>query len=300
VPIVILIVGVTGVLGRHVTRQLLAAGHAVRGLTRHPENAGDLEHLGASIVRGDLIDRASLEEACRGVDAVLACAHQLRGEGDYRSEAVDDLGHRTLIDVAAAAGVQHFVYTSAQHVSAEHPTDFYRSKAKVEAHLKQSGLHYTILRPSAFMEWHVHNLLGADILKTGKTTIFGGGDNPINFVAAQDVATIAVAALTTAGAADRSIEIGGPDNVTKNQVAAMYYDASGFAPDVAHVPVAAMQAMMQQPDQPVLGRLLTFGIWTDTADQTFDATEMLEVFPLTLIRVEDFVRDQVAGTTRSL
>jgi uncharacterized protein YbjT (DUF2867 family) len=62
-----------------------------------------------------------------------------------------------LIDVAKDTGVERFVYTSAQHVSPSHPTDFYRNKAKAEAHLRASGLSYTILRPPAFMEWHVHN-----------------------------------------------------------------------------------------------------------------------------------------------
>jgi uncharacterized protein YbjT (DUF2867 family) len=88
----ILIVGVTGVLGRETTRQLLAAGHRVRGLTRSPERAADLKELGAEIILGDLTNRTSLEKACKGVEAVLACAHQLMGTGRYKSEAVDDEG----------------------------------------------------------------------------------------------------------------------------------------------------------------------------------------------------------------
>lgn len=45
-----------------------------------------------------------------------------------------------------------------------------------------------ILRPSAFMEWHAHAFNGANILKTGKTTLIGSGHKPRNFVAASDVA----------------------------------------------------------------------------------------------------------------
>jgi len=157
----ILIVGVTGVLGRETARQLLEAGHKVRGLTRNPSNAEDLKALGSEIFQGDLIDKASLERACMGVDAVMLAAHQLMGTGKYTSQAVDDDGHRALIDVAKAAGVKHFVYISIQKASPDHPTDFFRTKAKIEEYLKASGLSYTILRPPALMEWHVHNLLGA-------------------------------------------------------------------------------------------------------------------------------------------
>jgi uncharacterized protein YbjT (DUF2867 family) len=292
----ILIVGVTGVLGRETARQLLTTGHKIRGLTRNPDRAADMKELGAEIVQGDLIDRASLEKACKGVDAVFACAHQLMGTGKYKSEAVDGEGHRALIDAAKAAGVKHFVYTSAQHASPDHPTDFYRTKAKLEAYLKASGLSYTILRPPALMEWHVHNLLGASILTTGKTTIFGSGDNPTNFMAARDAAHIAVIALTDPKMKNRVFEMGGPDNVTKNQVAEMYGRFTGKKPKVTHVPTGVMKVMapILRPFQPVISRLMLLSVWADTTNQTFDPTAMLQEFPMKLTRVEDFIREQVA------
>lgn len=291
----ILIVGVTGVLGRETARQLLAAGHKVRGLTRNPSNAEDLKALGAEIVQGDLIDNASLERACQGVDTVLAAAHQLMGTGNYASEAVDDVGHRTLIDVAKAAGVKHFVYTSIQKVSPNHPIDFYRSKARVEEYLKRSGLSYAVIRPPALMEWHVHNLLGASMLTTGKTTIYGSGNNPGNYMAAKDAAHIALIALTDPSVKNCVIEMGGPDNVTKNQIADMYMRFSGKQAKVSHVPVAIMKVMspIMRPFQPVISRLMALSVWVDTTDQTFDSTSMLQQFPMTLTHVEDFVRAQV-------
>ncbi|HSM70124.1 MAG TPA: SDR family oxidoreductase [Anaerolineales bacterium] len=298
----ILIVGVTGVLGGETARQLLAAGHKVRGLTRYPENAADIKKLGAEIVQGDLIDKDSLVRACQDVDAVLAAAHQLMGTGKYASKAVDDRGHRTLIDVAKESGVKHFVYTSAHHVSPEHPTDFYRNKAKVEAYLKASGLSYTILRPPPLMEWHVHNLLGKNMLETGKTTIFGSGNNPANFMAARDVAHIAVLALTDPRLKNRILDIGGPDNVTRNQIAEMYGRFSGRKPKVSHVPTRIMKVMASvlRPVQPVVSRLMSFSAWSDTASQSFNPEAMLKEFPMTLTRVEDFIREQVNGNSRKL
>jgi len=291
----ILIVGVTGVLGRETARQLLAAGHRVRGLTRNSANAEDLKKQGVEIVQGDLVDHASLKSACQGVEAVLASAHSLLGTGKYKSEAVDDEGHRALIDAAKAAGVKHFVYTSAQHAAPNHPTDFYRTKAKVEAYLKASGLSYTILRPPAFMEWHIHNLLGATIPTTGKTTIYGAGNNPINFMAGKDVAHLAVIALTDPKMKNRSVEMGGPDNVTKNQIAEMYSRFSGKKAKVSNVPTGMMKVMgpILKPVQPVLSRLMSLSVWVDTDKQTFDPAAMLQEFPMQLTRVEDFIREQV-------
>lgn len=293
----ILIVGVTGVLGRETARQLLAAGHKVRGLTRTPSNAADLSALGVEILEGDLIDYESLKRACQGVESVLASAHQLMGTGKYTSAAVDDAGHRALIDAAKAAGVKHFVYTSAQHVSPDHPTDFYRNKAKAEAYLKASGLSYTILRPPALMEWHVHKLLGAAILTTGKTTIFGSGNNPSNYMAAKDVAHIAVIALTDPKMKGCIVEMSGADNVTKNEIAQMYMRFSGKKAKINHVPTPVMKVMapLIRPIQPVISRLMTFSVWVDTTDQTCDPTSMLREFPMTLTRVEDFVREHASS-----
>jgi uncharacterized protein YbjT (DUF2867 family) len=292
----ILVVGATGVLGREAVRQLLAAGHKVRAMSRVPAMAADLKQLGAELVQGDLTDAASLARACHGADAVLAAAHALMGTGRYSSEAVDDAGHRALVDAAKAARVKHFVYTSARGVSPGHPVDFFRTKASLEEHLKTSGLNYTILRPSALMEWHVHNLLGKSILEHGKTTIFGSGNNPTNFVAAHDVARFCVIALTDPEPEGKTLEIGGPDNVTKRQVAEMYIRFSGRPAKVRHVPTGAMRVMspLLRPLQPVLSRLMAMSVWSDTADQTFDPRSMLREHPMTLTRVEDFVRQRAA------
>jgi uncharacterized protein YbjT (DUF2867 family) len=85
----ILVVGASGVLGREVTRHLLGAGHRVRATSRDPAKLTDLQSLGAEVMPADLIDRASLDRACGGVEAVLAAAHSIFGAGKYASEAVD-------------------------------------------------------------------------------------------------------------------------------------------------------------------------------------------------------------------
>ncbi len=289
-----LIVGATGVLGHEATRQLLAAGYKVRAMTRDPARAADLQQLGAEVVQGDLIDPPSLARACQGIDGVLASAHQLLGTGKYSSKAVDDIGHRSLIDAARAAKVTHFVYISATGVCADHPVDFFRTKSKIEDYLKQSGLSYTILRPPCFMEWHVHNLLGKSILDTGKATIYGSGNNPINFIAGRDVARFAVLGLTDPRMKGKTIEVGGPDNVSKNDIARMYGMFSGHPAKISHVPDGMMRVMapIMQPFQPVLSRLMAFSVWADTANQTFDSSELLKEYPVAMIHVEDFVRER--------
>src|SRR5690242_813390 len=128
----VLVVGASGVLGRETVRCLHAAGHRVRGMTRDGRRMRDLESLGAEPVIGDLTDRASLMRACADVDRVFAAAHGALSRGRNRSEAVDDVGHRSMIDVARDAGVARFVYTSAHGAAPNQPIDFFRTKWAIE------------------------------------------------------------------------------------------------------------------------------------------------------------------------
>lgn len=290
----ILIVGATGVEGSLTTKKLLAQGVAVRALTRTPAKAESLRQLGAEVVPGDLRDGESLRRACTGVDKVLAAAHSIFGRGAEASKYVDELGHKQLIDVAKATGVQHFVYTSIQGASPANPVAFNRIKYAVEQYLQASGLAYTILRPSAFMEWHAHEFIGKPILEKGKVTLFGKGDRPRNFIAGEDVANFAVLALTDPRAVGQIIEIGGPDNWSNNQVAALYAQLAGRPVSITHVPLAVLRVMspLLKPFHPGLSQVMALSILTDTVDMTFDPSATLRQYPAPLTRLEDWVRQR--------
>ena len=291
----ILVVGATGVLGRETTQRLLAAGERVRASTRAPHTAQDLAGLGAEIVQADLINPQTLERACAGVDAVFVAAHSLMGTGKYASRAVDGVGHRALIDAAKAAGVERFVYTSVRGAAVDHPVDFFRTKAEIEQYLRDSELDWTILRPSPFMEWHVHRLLGKGIVDTGRTTVFGSGNVPTNFIAAGDLAACASVALTAPRMGHRTLELGGPDNPTRRQIVELYERETGRTAKVRYVPVALMRIAgpLLRPINPVVSRLMGASVWGETVDQTFDARTVPSDVPLPSTTVDTFVHAQV-------
>lgn len=98
-----LIVGGSGTLGSLLLRRLLAAGEPVRVMTRTPEKLAVPAHGALEVVRGDLLDHASLMSACSGARSVVAAAHSLFGRGRNASIHVGDSGHRALFAAAAAA-----------------------------------------------------------------------------------------------------------------------------------------------------------------------------------------------------
>ncbi|UJR84833.1 NAD-dependent epimerase/dehydratase family protein [Sandaracinus amylolyticus] len=108
----LLVTGATGKVGSRLARRLALRGDHVRALVRDPSRAEALRALGVEIVRGDLLDVASLEAAVRGVDAVVHCAAFFRGATAEEAHATNDLGTQHLAAAARRASVGRFVFTS--------------------------------------------------------------------------------------------------------------------------------------------------------------------------------------------
>jgi uncharacterized protein YbjT (DUF2867 family) len=294
----ILIVGASGRLGGVVVRHLLTQGKSIRVMTRNPLGLAHLKQQGAEIVSGDLRDRASIASACQGVEEVLAAAHALDGKGDNNPRTVDDIGNRHLIDAAKAAGVKHFIFVSVQGASPDSPLEFFRIKYGTEEYLRASGLNFTILRPGAYMELWAQ-LIGQPIREQGKTTIFGRGNNPINFVSVEDVARFVSIGLDDPRARNAVIEVGGPENLTMNQLAEIFERASGRQAKKRHIPLLMMRIMsiLMQPLNPVMSRLIRNGIYMDTANLRYDMADTARAFGIHMISLEEVARH---ATTKSV
>ena len=289
----ILVVGATGTLGRHVVAKLLAKGVLVRALSRSAERAASLAASGAEIVVGDLIDPDSLRRACTDVDRILASAHGLLGQGRYRSEHVDGAGHLSLLAAARDAGVKRFVYVSARGASPRHPVDFFRTKYAIEVALAASGLDSVVLRPTAFMEQHVHAFNGARFLAEGCSQLIGPGTKRRNFVASEDVAEVAVRALLDEKPF-RTIEIGGPGNYSNRDVMELYARIAGLKPRAKHLPVgvARLLSLATAFVNPGRARILKLMSLNDDAhpEQFFESAQLERTYDLRMTTVETFVQ----------
>lgn len=293
----IVIIGGRSRLGHATAKLLLAEGKPLRVTSRTPEALENLRKLGAEVVAADLRQPHTLARACEDTTRVLATTHSFAGKGNSAPQLVDDLGNRRLIDAAKAAGVEHFVFTSIYGVSPDSPIDFFRIKYEIEQYLKASGLSYTILRPGPYMqEWAA--LVGKPILQRGKTTIFGGGKTPINFVSFEDVARYAVIALEDPRARNRTLDIGGPENLTLDEVADLFAGIAGRPAKKRHVPLPLMRVMstLTEPINRSLSRLIRAGIFMDTAEQRIDITSLVREFGVTPTRLEEVARQEARAT----
>ena len=145
----VLITGATGQQGGALAILLLKQGYRVRALTR---NAGSprahvLSEHGAEMYTGNAEDRASLEKAAAGIDAMFAMATPF--EGGVEAETRQGIN---IVTAAAAAGVRHVIYSSVAGADQNTGIPHFESKFRVEQHLRTLGVPFTIIAPVYFME----------------------------------------------------------------------------------------------------------------------------------------------------
>ncbi|HJV23684.1 MAG TPA: SDR family oxidoreductase [Holophagaceae bacterium] len=226
----ILVTGPTGKVGQALVEALLAQGAAFKALARSEASAQALEAKGVAVVRGDLAD---LGPALKGIDTLFL----LSSSADpFASEA-------PAVAAAQAAGVKKVVKLSAYGAQADAANPFFRGHARVERLLEASGMAWTSLRPSFFMQnWVTYN---AAAIKAGQPVYANAGTGRMGSIDVRDIADVAVAALTQGGHEGRVYELSGPESLSQGEVAAKLAKLLGR--EVAYVPVpdeAAYQAML--------------------------------------------------------
>ena len=266
----VLVVGATGQLGSVIARKLIAAGTKVRALARNREALTRLSPE-AEIAAVDLGDLAKLTEACRGVDQIVATANNNMGKGPTSPTRVDLPAYQNLCAAARNTGVRRLIYVSYRGVAQDAPVDIFRVKWYIEDAIRRSGLPYVMLRPTAFMDIWIDQILAKGIREKGVATIFGDGNTVSNYIAVEDVAEFAVKILSRPDVVNEAVDAGGPSNVSQNELATLLERRFKSSGKRRHVPVAAMRLLppIVRPFNEVAARLMTLGLFSATEAKPF-------------------------------
>lgn len=291
----ILIAGASSQPGQKLIPMLVEKGYRVRALTRDPRKLECARSLGVEIIDGDLRQPDTLLHACEGAEAVVSSVTEVGGTGDNNVHTVDEGGVRSLMASAQKCGVKRFVFVSAYGVSENHPVDFFRSKYWTEEYLKSLQMEYSVLRPTAFMEtWCAR--IGAQVLNDQPVTIFGNGKNPINFISAEDVAKFIVLTLEDPRLRNQTLTIGGPQNLTFEEVIAIYERIHCKHARLIYTPAWMLQLMstLYNPINETKARFMAIRHELATSNWRVDMNEIVKHYPVQLIRLERVAR-QDAG-----
>ena len=295
----VLVVGATGQLGRVIARKLGASGTRVRALARNREALARLApESDAEIAPVDLRDVPKLTDACRGVEQIIATANNNMGKGPTSPSRLDLSGYQNLCAAARNTGVRRLIYISYRGVTQDAPVDIFRIKWYIEDAIRRSGVPHVMLRPTAFMDVWIDQILAKGIREKGVATIFGDGNAVGNYIAVDDVAEFAVKILSRPDVVNQAVDAGGPSNVSQNDLATLVERRLQSSGKRRHVPVAALRVLppIIRPFNEVAARLMTLGLYAATESTPFRewkvSADRFGVAPRT---VETYVEQMPSG-----
>ena len=251
----VFMVGATGTIGRATVRALLDHGHEVTCFVR-PSRTGKHRLPSGAIVRsGDVTDPASIVRDGFGgerFDAVVSCMASRTG-APKDAWAIDHRAHMHLLAAAQQANVQQFVLLSA--ICVQKPRlAFQHAKLAFEETLMESGLAWSIVRPTAYFKSVSGQV--ARVMQGRPFLVFGDGQlTSCKPISDRDLGEYLATCMTDASCANRILPIGGPgDAITPLQQAEHLFALLDRAPQIRKVPVAMIRTIAGSLD--ALGRVI--------------------------------------------
>lgn len=241
----ILVTGSTGFVGSHLISRMRQEGIPVRALVRNPEKARKLAESGVELAQGDISDRASLERAVAGVERVIHLVGIIQEEPGVTFHGVHVEGTENILLASKKAGVRHFFYQSALGTRPAAKSEYHKTKWEAEELVRKSGIPYTILRPSLiYGPGDKFTLRLAEMIKLSPVLpILGPGRSKVQPIYIDDVTVCIVKAVTSDAFFNEIYEIGGPEQLTYEEVTRAIAEAMGISRPALHIPFPLLKPM---------------------------------------------------------
>jgi len=246
--------GGSGFVGRHVVRALARRGYRVRVAVRRPDLAGFLQPLGGvgqiHAVQANIRNRASIERAVAGADAVVNLCGILYKSGRQTFDAVQAFGPGAVAEASKAAGVGRMVHVSAIGADAQSDSQYARSKAAGEAAVLKAFPEAVVMRPSIVFgpEDDFFNRFAAMARFMPVLPLIGGGATRFQPVYVGDVAEAISLGVDGKLKAGTIYELGGPEVLTFKDLLEYILEVTGRKRLLAPLPfgVARLKAQFLQ------------------------------------------------------
>lgn len=228
----VLIVGATGYLGKYLILEAKKQGYWVRALARSPHKLDDLQESIDDMFIAEATNPDTLQGVCDDIDIVISSL----GVGSSRTDEkisvrdVDYGGNKNVLDIACFASVKKYIYVSfIINTEVEH-LEIARIKKMFEDELKNSGLDYCVIRPTAFF---IDMMEFFRMAKKGTVYLMGHGNYRGNAIHGIDLAKVCVDA---ASSGEKEILVGGPEEHTYREAAEIAFRILGKEPKIKSIP----------------------------------------------------------------
>jgi uncharacterized protein YbjT (DUF2867 family) len=239
----IFIAGATGFVGGHLVEDLIAKGFRLKCLVRSDRAAEALSSRGVKIVRGDITEPESLKDILQPEDSVIHLVGIIEEKGRATFQAVHVDGTANLVAEAAKAGVRHFFYQSALGADRGSWSGYLRTKAEAEQIVAQSGLSFTIFRPSLIIgPWDGFTKKLTEMIRLSPVLpIPGEGRSKFQPVYIKDWIRCVETVLEAPERFRSTYDIGGPEQLTYVEIVAALAAAMGRSKPVFKIPMGLMK-----------------------------------------------------------
>ncbi|HLG20695.1 MAG TPA: complex I NDUFA9 subunit family protein [Bdellovibrionota bacterium] len=299
---VTLVTGGTGFVGSAVVRRLIEGRNMVQVLTRDPFQVPRNRRVaGAYYLKGDIFDPPSLDEGMKGCWAVINATQfdNAPFENPRRGltyDRIDGEGTERQVEAAKKAGVKRFIYLSGAGTREGRTETWFRAKLRAEKAVRESGLQWTILRPSWIYGPEDRSLnrfaLFARIAPV--IPIIGSGREKIQPVYVKDIAEIVARALYLPSTHHQTYDVGGPEAMTMKKIVQTMLRVQGKHRLVLPHPKILMKMIATFLQFLPTPPLTPGGIDFVTMEEQVDNTSLLGAIPLRLTPLEEGLRDYLA------
>lgn len=226
----VLLAGATGYLGNYIAAELVRGKTPTRVIARRAEKLEYLKGENREIIQAEVTQPETLTGVCDGVTTVISSIGITRQKDGLTYMDVDYQANLNLLNEAKKAGVRKFIYVSAINGDKYRKLKIFQAKEAFVDALKASGLEYTVMRPNGFFS-DMRDFL--DMAKGGRVYLFGSGNYQMNPIHGEDLAKVCVDAITSG---EKEIAVGGPDNLSQNELATLALKAWNKPVKIAHLP----------------------------------------------------------------
>lgn len=292
----VFVTGSTGFVGNHVLNELLDKGHQVRALVR-PGSEYKLKRPDEmESTSGTVEEPADLIQGMEGCDAIIHLVGIIRAF-PRRGITFEKLHTEAAANVVAAAketGVSRLLHMSALGAREDGPTPYLSTKYAAEELVRESGLDFTIIRPSLIFGRGGEAIkMFSDMVAKIVVPIIGDGKYRFQPVSASTVAQGFEKALGLEDAHGKTLDVGGPDNVTFDEIMDTLARVKGKTIVKMHLPVFPLRmvssALQHAPGYPLTTDQITMLLEGSTCDEK-PFYELLDITPIPL---EETLREAV-------
>ena len=292
----VFVTGSTGFVGNHVLHELLEKGHQVKALVRPGSEHKLKRPYDVEIIPGTVEEVADLIQGMQACDAAIHLVGIIRAfpSKDITFERLHTEATANVIEAAKEAKVPQLLHMSALGAREDGPTPYLTTKFAAEELVRQSGLKYTIFRPSLiFGRGGDAITMFGDMVKKYVVPIIGDGQYRFQPVSVTTVAQGFEKALDPETAKEQTLDVGGPDNVTFDEIMDTLAQVMGKSIVKIHMPVfplrLATSALQHAPGYPLTTDQITMLLEGSTCDEK----PFYEILGLKPISLEQTLRDAV-------